>query len=878
MSRLLFQTMFGVVRPQRVIASVTLVVLMLLVLVTDSFTQLGFAHGYLYIPIILLASAIARMRMVVTVTCCALIFNWLGFFISPETNAELAKWYILANRTLAFIIIGTTYVLLHLISQAQNTAEYNRRAVAQKNYFQDLSDALPVMVWTAKPDGSLAYVGSQLIDTTGRSSDYILDNWTSLLHPDDLERTLKIWAQSLASGESYAVEFRIRNYKGNYVWMLTQAKPKLNSEGQIEAWYGSCSDITETRRLRDEAGQSAKRLHQTLESITDSFFTLDRDFQFTYVNRRATTVLQHSAYDILQSRLSSESSFGFDEEIVARLQAVMQEQQPDSFQTFYQPLQIWLEIRCYPNTDTLAVYVRDITSQRKEQEQLKLLRTAVSRLNDVIIITEAEPVQEPGPRVVFVNEAFERKTGYTANEILGKTPRILQGPGTQGSELDKIRAALKKWQSVRAKVLNYTKDGREIWLELDIVPIADDTGWYTHWVAVERDVTREHRMEQQLQQVQRLESISHLTGGIAHDFNNLLTVVLGNADMLCETLTDDAQRQLAETIVKASERGATLTNSLLAFARRQTLNPKQFAVDTILNDLAPLIRTAIGSENKLFLKIHSQLPSIFIDRAQLENALLNLATNSKQAMPGNGEFTIEAQVTELDEGYLDLHPDLQPGSYMLLKVSDNGHGIPAKDIKHIFEPFFSRRDDNSGTGLGLSMVFGFVKQSGGHISVCSEINQGTTFCLYLPLTDSVLAAEEPDNSVPLAASTQLTILVVEDETPIRQLAVNYLTSEGFQVLQAEHAAQALEICDTEANIDFLFSDISMPGEHSGIELAEVFAERYPQAGIVLTSGFAEKANTHKKNQGNTPYPVLPKPYRKDQLIRYIHQVLSANTP
>ncbi|RUO63388.1 PAS domain S-box-containing protein [Pseudidiomarina planktonica] len=763
MSRRLFQPMFGVVRPTRVISTITLIVLMLVVFVTDSLTQLGFAHGYLYIPIILLASAIARMRTVIIVTCCALVLNSLGYLISPEVDVDLDTWYVLANRSLTFVIIGATYVLLHIISRAEKSAAKNLQVIAQKEYFKELSDALPVMVWTANPDGTIAYVGSQLINITGKSSDYILEHWKSILHPDDLKRSLAIWDHSVATGEHYLVEFRIRDYQGNYVWMLTQAKPKYNTEGEVEAWYGSCSDITK---------------------------------------------------------------------------------------------------------------------QRAEQEQLRLLRTAVSRLNDIIIITEAEPVQEPGPRVVFVNEAFERKTGYTAEEIIGKTPRILQGPGTQSSELDKIRSALLKWKSVRAKVLNYTKDGREIWLELDIVPIADKNGWYTHWVAVERDVTREHNMEQQLQQIQRLESISHLTGGIAHDFNNLLTVVMGNADMLCETLTDDSQRQLAETIVQASERGAALTNSLLAFARRQTLNPTSVDIETILDDLSPLLKTAIGRENELIVKVEPHLPSIFIDHAQLENALLNLATNSKHAMPANGEFTIEASVSELDAGYLELHPEVEPGSYLLLKVSDNGHGIPSDDIERIFEPFFSRREDNSGTGLGLSMVFGFIKQSGGHISVCSETaadkGSGTTFCLYLPLIDSASTDSPSVSSADTSMPAQLTVLVVEDEAPIRQLAVNYFESEGFQVLEAENAEKALQHMEAQQRIDFLFTDVVMPGELSGVDVANVFAKRYPSANIMLTSGFSDKI-VERETKDTPRYPILSKPYRKEQLMSQVSQALKTKS-
>ncbi|WP_404399422.1 PAS domain S-box protein [Idiomarina seosinensis] len=755
MSRRQFEPMFGAVCPHSLIGNTVLAFLMVLVLVTDSLTQLGFAHGYLYIPIILFASAVVRMQTVVIVTCSALLFNWFGFFLSPDVQFDLSKWAILANRTLSFVMIVSTYLLLHHIKRAERAAAKSKHAVAQKNYFKELSDALPVMVWVGKPDGSIAYVGSQLVALTGETAEYIQGNWQSLVHPEDVDRAVQAWEKSVATGEPCVVEFRIKDHQNNYSWMLTQAKPKYNAEGEIEIWYGSCSDISR---------------------------------------------------------------------------------------------------------------------QQHEKEELRLLRTAVSRLNDIIIITEAEPVQEPGPRVVFVNEAFERKTGFTAEEILGKTPRILQGPGTQSAELDKIRTSLLKWQSVRAKILNYTKDGSEIWLELDIVPIADKTGWYTHWVAVERDVTREHNMEQQLQQVQRLESISHLTGSIAHDFNNLLTIIMGNADLLCENLADDAHRKLANTILHAAERGSALTNSLLSFARRQALDPEPVDIGNTLKELEPLLRTAIGRENKFNINVEPELPYIFIDCAQLENALLNLATNAKHAMSGHGELTIEAKVSQLNDKQLQLNPDLKHGSYMLLKVSDNGHGIPEKDLEHIFEPFFSRRSDNSGTGLGLSMVFGFVKQSGGHITVSSEVNKGTTFTLYLPLVDSAPAINTIDEAPTLSTPMHLTILVVDDETSIRRLAVDYLKSEGFKVLQAEHAAEALQLMEQHDNIDFLFSDIVMPGELSGIELAHLFASRYPKGSILLTSGFAEKIID--RETGNiAKYPILSKPYRKQQLINHITRML-----
>lgn len=857
-------------------ATAYIVAVTLIIFAADFYTTLGFAHGYIYVLVILLAARLTNAKVMSIISMLALVFITVGFFVSPDSDA-LPMTYVIANRVLSILVVAATHLILVSLAQQARQVREKELKLAEQESFKELTDLLPVFVWTANPDGHLSYVGKQIKSGADMSPDDILDNWVDLLHPDDRERTMKVWGESVATGKDYSVEFRFRLRDSHYVWMLTRAKAKYDEQGNITTWYGSMLDISEMRQLRDNATRAAVRLQDTLESITDAFFTLNTHYEFTYLNRRAEAVLEQPVNDLLGTRITETNPSGFDAQFVEQLELAKSDMAPRHFQHFYLPLKIWLDVHVYPSSEGVAVYFRDITTQRNEQEQLKLLRTAVSRLNDIILITEAEPVSHPGPRVVFANEAFERKTGYKVSEIIGKSPRILQGPKTQSEELAKISHALKRWQSVRAKVLNYTKDGREIWLELDIVPIADETGWYTHWVAVERDVTREQTMSSQLRQVQRMDSISHLTGGIAHDFNNLLTVILGNADIL-EHSVDESQRPTIQRIIQAGERGAALTQSLLAFARRQALHPEPIDFGVLMNELRPLLLTALGPSCELIERIPTELPKLLADRAQLESALINFANNSRQAMTRGGEFIVEASLTELDREYIEMHPDVKPGHYLQIAISDTGSGIAKDDVDHIFEPFYSRRENGSGTGLGLSMVFGFVKQSGGHISVYTELGHGTTFRMYLPVTDIEFDKAMSKPNTLLGMPGQYTVLVVEDEPEIRKLAVQFLLTESFKVLSAENADAALRLMANNPTIDLLFTDVMMPGPLNGIELGIKFAKQYPEAPVLLTSGFAEPVVKKQASPlVDMHFPLLSKPYRKGQLINAITRLLNGQT-
>ncbi|WJJ95071.1 hybrid sensor histidine kinase/response regulator [Neopusillimonas aromaticivorans] len=477
----------------------------------------------------------------------------------------------------------------------------------------------------------------------------------------------------------------------------------------------------------------AERLTATLERITDAFYTLDANWNFTYLNRQAERLLRRQRDDLLGKCVWVEFAPTLGTLIETEYRRAMAEQQSVVFEQFYAPLEVWFEVHAYPSPEGLTVFFQDISARRAAQAQVRLLQLAISRLTDIVIITEAEPLSEPGPRIVFVNDAFVTRLGYARDEVIGRSPRFLQGPGTQRRELDRVRAALVKREPVRVELLNYTKAGDEIWFEVDIVPVVDDTGCCTHFVAVERDINARKLLEARLRQIQRMDAIGQLTSGVAHDFNNLLTVILGNAEVLAESLqSQPALLAPARSIANAGQQGAELTRRLLAFARQQPLDPQPVNANQVIDGMRPLLGRALGEHVTLRIKAADGLWHAMADVFQLEDAILNLALNARDAMPDGGALTLETGNIWFSDEFVRGQPDLSPGDYVMIAVSDEGLGIPGHIRDRIFEPFFTTKTGGQGTGLGLPMVYGFTKQSGGHIDIDSTPGKGTTIKLFLP--------------------------------------------------------------------------------------------------------------------------------------------------
>jgi signal transduction histidine kinase len=378
----------------------------------------------------------------------------------------------------------------------------------------------------------------------------------------------------------------------------------------------------------------------------------------------------------------------------------------------------------------------------------------------------------------------------------------------------------------------------------------------------------------QLRQAQKMEAVGQLTGGIAHDLNNILTVITGTIEILAEGVAGQPQlAAIAKMIEEAAARGGDLTHRLLAFARKQPLQPCEVDVNSLVMEAANLLRPTLGERIEVHMKLAGDAWPALIDPSQLTNAILNLSLNARDAMPDGGKLIIETGNAVLDDSYVSMNSDVAAGNYAMVAVTDSGHGIPAAILSKVFEPFFTTKDVDKGTGLGLSMVYGFVKQSNGHIKIYSEEGHGTTIRIYLPRAAAV-AASAVTTSPPVLAGGHETILVVEDDNLVRAFVVGQIQSLGYLTLAAVNAAEAMAVIDGPQAIDLLFTDMIMPGSMNGRQLAAAALKRRASLRILYTSGYSNEAIVHH-GQLDAGVLLLAKPYRKSDLARMIRTALTA---
>jgi signal transduction histidine kinase len=422
-----------------------------------------------------------------------------------------------------------------------------------------------------------------------------------------------------------------------------------------------------------------------------------------------------------------------------------------------------------------------------------------------------------------------------------------------------------------------TPRGRIIWVRVIGEAERDASGAVRRVQGAVQDISERLALEEQLRQAQRLESLGQLTGGVAHDFNNLLTVILGNAGVLGEELEGVAHLQpLAQVVVDAAQRGADLTQRLLAFARRQALEPKAVDVNRRIAGMDTILRSALGDQIKVDIQGAGDLWPALVDPMQLDNTLLNLCLNARDAMPQGGRLRIRTANEQLDDTAQGRRRDVKAGQYVMLAVTDTGTGIAPEHMPRVFEPFYTTKEMGKGTGLGLAMTYGFMKQSGGHVEIESEPGRGTTVRLYLPRAGEAAGERPPE--VPAADQpsahlrTGQTILLVEDDELVRGFVRQQLLAMGHAVLEAQDAMQALAILDRGEPVDLLFTDVVMPGM-SGSELVELARSKRPALRVLYTSGYADDAIVHD-GRLDAGVQLLAKPYRREELARRIGAALA----
>ncbi|MGE0747269.1 MAG: PAS domain S-box protein [Rhodospirillales bacterium] len=530
-----------------------------------------------------------------------------------------------------------------------------------------------------------------------------------------------------------------------------------------------------------------------------------------------------------------------------------------------------------------AIYVgiiHDLTERKGIEQALQdsaaRLKAIVDTAVDGVILIDAVGT------VLLYNPACERLFGYAADEVIGRNVKMLM-PAPYRDEHDGYidnyrRTGMAQIIGIGREVVGLRKNGSTFPMDLSVGAAAQ--GGEAMFVGMIHDLTERKRTAEQLIQAQKMEAVGQLSGGIAHDFNNLLTVIVGNAEYLGERLKvrPDLQK-LAEAIVGAGIRGAELTQRLLAFSRRQALMPAEVDCNAMIGSMQTLLRRTLREDVEIETFLEPALAQAIADPAQLESAILNLALNAQDAMPDGGCLSVSTSNAELDEGYRDMHPEVPPGRYVMIAVTDDGTGMSNEVLERVFEPFFTTKEVGKGSGLGLSMVYGFIKQSAGHVTIYSEPGLGTTVRMYLPSADGghgqagamSPAAPQEAAAEPLPLGLE-TVLVAEDDPFVRGFAIRTLEDLGYRVIAAVNGREALGVLESDEQIDLLFTDIVMPGGMSGWELAEKARALRPALRIMLTSGYAMETLL-ARGRMHAGMAFLNKPYRKAELARRLREAL-----
>jgi two-component system, cell cycle sensor histidine kinase and response regulator CckA len=701
--------------------------------------------------------------------------------------------------------------------------------------------------------------------------------WLSLLDPEDRVRTAEAASAALGGGPRYDIEYRVVQPGGQVRIIHSRGEVIWDDAGRPKRMFGMMQDITELRQAELALRVSEARFRTIVEHAADAFLLLDERLRVVDVNRQACDSLGYSRDELLGMHVH-----GFDVSLDAAaidgLAARVRAGETVTFETRHRRKDgsvFPVEIRCAQfeqgGTRFLGL-VRDITARKQAERALieshSLLHAVVEGTSDPIFIKDLQG------SYLMINSAGAESLGRTVAEMIGKQDQQLFGPEMAASMTARDQEVIATQQP---QTFQETRGAAELvrhYLTTKGV-YRDEEGQVIGLFGISRDLTALKRLENQLRQAQKLEAVGRLAGGIAHDFNNLLTVINGCTDLALLDLGDTPSGQLLLEIHEAGKRATTLTRQLLAFSRQQVLDARVIDLNQALTQVGSLLKRVIGEDVELSFTLAPSLGLVKVDPAQFEQAVVNLAVNARDALPEGGWLKVETRNVELDGAFAASHPDVRAGRYAQVAVSDSGHGMDPTTVARIFEPFFTTKPVGKGTGLGLAMVYGFLKQSGGHIEVESGLGHGTTFRLYLPLV-SDLSVDVPRRSEPPEHTGGAeTILLVEDDDAVRRICRRVLLGSGYQVLEACNGQEALEqVARFAGKLDLLVTDLVMP-RIGGRQLAAKLRDRLPRLRVLFLSGYTEDlplANELTPTDG-----FLQKPFTPSALANKVRALLDSES-
>ncbi len=714
--------------------------------------------------------------------------------------------------------------------------------------------------------------------------------YARIVHPDDLPGVEREVQEHTALGmEEFVQEYRILTAGGEVRWVDDRSRLVRDDTGSVVGFQGLVVDITEKKEATLALHEERQRLATTLDSIGDGVIVTDAQGRVTGLNPVAQRLtgwergkalgrplaevfaIHHAktgekAQNPVERVLREGTVVGLANHTVLRSLNGAERQIADSA----------APIRTHAGEILGVVLVfRDVTEEYRLQEDLRFQATCLDQVQDLVLATDQDGV------IRYVNQAVSGLFGISREAFLGQTLDMLGGGELGGGSQEEILAEARRNRGWRGRVTNSLPGGRDAVLDCRIQPLLDNDEDLMGLVGISTDITEQVRseeerrtLEHQLQQAMKMEAVGRLAGGVAHDFNNLLTSILGNVELaMLELSPRDPLRNTLAEVMEAGSSAAELTRHLLAFSRKQIIEPRVLDLNQLVENLHRMLSRLIGEHIELSTELEEGLEPVLLDPTQFEQILANLAVNARDAMPDGGRLAIRTRAVAVEETLGPKGPVLEPGSYLVLEVADTGHGMPPEILGHVFEPFFTTKPIGKGTGLGLSTIYGAVTQAGGAIEMESEEGVGTTFTLFFPVAlgtpeERGWKAKSPEK----AAGGEELVLLVEDERLVRGLAARVLRRAGYTVLEAERGEEALGIVKEESRpIQLLVTDVVMPGM-TGKELATRLSETHPRMAILFTSGYGEDfIARHGVLEDRLNF--IPKPYTPNELLEKVRAVL-----
>ena len=776
------------------------------------------------------------------------------------------------------------------ISKHRNEERIRRSESRFRQAFQDAATGVAI----ASTDGRFLECNQAYCEMLGYSAEELTQlDFHQLTHPDDKEQNQQEISDILLGIlDSRILEKRYIHKTGETVWARLSITLQRDDSGNPLHLIAITENITNTKLAEAQRSEAERSLMQLLRNLPGVAYRSLCDEQWTmlYVSEAFERLTGYNAEDVIgNQRIEFANIIHPDDREKMYVETIKAIEQNQPFQVEYRIIHKDGGIRWFweqgsgvrdkdGNIAAIEGYMTDITLQkeadaniRESEKRFQLLSKAT---NDAIwdwdLLTNE----------LWWSDSFATLFGIDTQSkkpsIEGWEKRI--HPDDRNRVINNLERAIETQQQSWSDNYKFQRQDGDY---ADVIDrgyvIYNNANEAIRMVGGITDITDRLEIEEKLRQSQRLEAVGQLTGGVAHDFNNLLTVIVGNAEIITESLASDSKlRGLSEMIQEAADRGAELIRSLLAFSRKQALDPKHIDANQLLTNFQGLLSRSIGETIQLELALEPELWLAQVDPGQLENALLNLAINARDAMPSGGRLLIETLNVSLSEDYGSQH-DVTPGDYVIIGVSDSGVGIAPENLDKVFEPFYTTKSKDKGTGLGLAMVYGFARQSYGHINVYSEVGQGTTIRLYLPRSPEEVATAE--NASVLHIQPHIgneTILVVEDDELVRNYVISQLEFMGYKVISASNGLEAMEIIQSDADIDLLFTDVVMPGGMSGRELSDKAQRIRPQIKVLFTSGYTENSIVHH-GRLDPGVMLLSKPYSRDELTTKIRNSLQNET-